>query len=63
MPTLRSELRALNRGDARRLFDLGCSNGSVAAALAQDGWHVTGVDPSREGIAVANDAHPELPFR
>jgi 2-polyprenyl-3-methyl-5-hydroxy-6-metoxy-1,4-benzoquinol methylase len=43
-----------------RLFDLGCCNGSVGAILANDGWSVTGVDPSLEGIAKARKAYREL---
>jgi 2-polyprenyl-6-hydroxyphenyl methylase/3-demethylubiquinone-9 3-methyltransferase len=45
---------------APRIFDLGCGNGSVASVLATDGWDVTGVDPSLEGIAEANKAFPNL---
>ena len=44
----------------RRLFDLGCGNGSVAAALATDGYEVSGVDPSTDGIAQANKAYPAI---
>jgi len=44
----------------RRLFELGCGNRSVAHALTLRGWEVTGVDPSKEGIAQANSAYPEL---
>lgn len=43
-----------------RLFDLGCGNGSVANRLAQDGWDVTGIDPSNEGIAHAQLRYPHL---
>ena len=46
--------------EGRRLFDLGCGNGSVAAALSERGWQVVGVDPSAEGIRRARDAHPHL---
>jgi len=46
--------------DRRRLFDLGCGNGSVAARLAELGWDVAGADPSDEGIAHANAAYPSL---
>lgn len=42
-----------------RLFDCGCGNGSAAAHLARQGYQVTGVDPSEEGIAFANREHPE----
>jgi 2-polyprenyl-6-hydroxyphenyl methylase/3-demethylubiquinone-9 3-methyltransferase len=47
---------------SKRIFDLGCGNGSVAAALARHGFEVTGVDPSEEGIAQANRHHPGLRF-
>ncbi|MEM9150758.1 MAG: class I SAM-dependent methyltransferase [Cyanobacteria bacterium P01_F01_bin.3] len=42
------------------LFDLGCGNGSVANALSQHGWRVTGVDSSELGIKQANEAYPAL---
>jgi SAM-dependent methyltransferase len=44
----------------RRLFDLGCGNGSFPAQLAACGYDVTGVDISKEGIATANRLHPHL---
>jgi len=48
-------------GDARPpVFDLGCGNGSVAAALARRGHDVTGVDPAPQGIAQARAAFPDL---
>jgi 2-polyprenyl-3-methyl-5-hydroxy-6-metoxy-1,4-benzoquinol methylase len=47
-------------GGQLRVFELGCGNGSVANALAQRGWDVTGVDPSKEGIAQANANYPQL---
>ncbi len=47
-------------GQDRRLFELGCGNGSVAHELAGQGWDVTGVDPSVEGIAQAQAAYPAL---
>jgi 2-polyprenyl-6-hydroxyphenyl methylase/3-demethylubiquinone-9 3-methyltransferase len=48
-----------NHGE-RRLFELGCGNGSVANELTCRGWDLTGVDPSVEGIAKANQMHPDL---
>ena len=45
---------------ARRLFELGCGNGSVAYELTRRGWDLTGVDPSAEGIEQAQAAYPEL---
>ena len=44
----------------KRLFELGCGNGSVAQAMTERGWKVTGVDPSREGIEQARKARPHL---
>ncbi len=44
----------------RKLFELGCGNGSVARVLSQRGWNVTGVDPSADGIAQARQGHPGL---
>jgi 2-polyprenyl-6-hydroxyphenyl methylase/3-demethylubiquinone-9 3-methyltransferase len=43
-----------------RVFDLGCGNGYIANVLAGNGFDVTGVDPSQEGIAAANQHFPTL---
>lgn len=65
LPAVRSELAKLRveieRNQAEpRLFDLGCGNGSVASIITQDGWDVTGVDPSFEGIAQAKANFPSM---
>lgn len=44
----------------RRIFDLGCGNGSVAAKLVEAGYEVCGVDPSQEGIAYARHVYPDI---
>jgi len=44
----------------KRIFDLGCGNGSVAAILTKRGYDVVGVDPSVDGIVQANRAYPNL---
>ena len=44
----------------RRIFELGCGNGSVANALSQLGLEVTGIDASSEGIAQAHRSYPDL---
>ena len=61
LPTILSELAAFlaTRAD-KRVFDLGCGNGSVADALAAEGYDLCGVDPSVEGIAQGQAAHPHL---
>lgn len=63
MPVIQSEasrIRSKLGSSNARLFDLGCGNGSVGGQLASMGWSVTGVDPSSEGIAVANREYPNL---
>jgi 2-polyprenyl-3-methyl-5-hydroxy-6-metoxy-1,4-benzoquinol methylase len=61
LPAVRAELETLKASlDIPRLFDLGCGNGSVGAVLFQDGWEVTGVDPSTDGIAAAHASYPML---
>lgn len=59
LPALFNELMHLESSE-KRLFDLGCGNGSIGAALAKNGWEVTGVDVSSDGIAHAKRAYPEL---
>jgi 2-polyprenyl-6-hydroxyphenyl methylase/3-demethylubiquinone-9 3-methyltransferase len=44
----------------KRIFELGCGNGSVANELTRSGWDVTGVDPSEEGIKQARANFPDL---
>lgn len=53
-------LKALPRNIEKKLFELGCGNGSVANILARQGWTVTGVDPSIQGITHANKSYPNL---
>ncbi len=44
----------------KRVFELGCGNGSVANALSTLGFEVTGVDASEEGIAQAHQSYPDI---
>lgn len=60
MPPVLNELK---RCGAERVFDLGCGDGSVAAALTREGFRVAGVDPSEQGIAVAQRAYPQADLR
>jgi 2-polyprenyl-6-hydroxyphenyl methylase/3-demethylubiquinone-9 3-methyltransferase len=61
LPSLDGVLAGLNLpAERRRVFDLGCGNGSVAAHLHGMGFQVVGVDPSTEGIRHAREAYPEL---
>ena len=64
LPALREILVAKVSDDTRkRIFELGCGNGSVSNALAEMGFEMTGVDPSREGIHHANERYPHLNLR
>lgn len=56
---LRNVLEEHTRDDAR-VFDLGCGNGAFAAELSDQGYDVTGVDPSKDGIEQARNTHPGL---
>lgn len=61
LPTVLKCLDGLNLPTAhKRLFELGCGNGSVAQVLAQRGWDITGIDPSEEGLAQARLSYPAL---
>lgn len=59
LPALHREV-GLARPSAKRAFDLGCGNGFVASTLVAQGWDVSGVDVSREGIAQANQGYPAI---
>lgn len=62
LPTVMSILdRTFDKsGKERRVFDLGCGNGSVANILNGNGYSVCGVDPSVEGIKIAKASFPQL---
>ena len=60
VPALDALLARYSSGKERRIFDLGCGNGSVSAHVASQGYEVTGVDPSVDGIAQAKRAYPNL---
>ena len=61
LPTVLNYLNQVNFPSKKmRVFDLGCGNGSTAARLEQDGYTVTGVDPSTEGIQKAKESYKNL---
>ena len=63
LPALFNELKKIdcfNNTEEKRLFEVGCGNGSVANMLSLSGYSVVGVDPSIDGIKEARLAFPEL---
>ncbi|MBB3522159.1 2-polyprenyl-6-hydroxyphenyl methylase/3-demethylubiquinone-9 3-methyltransferase [Rhizobium sp. BK456] len=63
LPAVLDALESHFDGSAKNdVFDLGCGTGGAAAALAERGYYVVGVDPSSDGIAKANINYPELPL-
>ena len=44
----------------KKLFELGCGNGSVANILVGKGYDVVGIDASTEGISFARKHYPQL---
>lgn len=49
-------------GKGTRVLDVGCGNGSTAAAFLERGCDVLGIDLSESGIAIAREAHPRGRF-
>lgn len=62
LPALVSMLNSLD-APMKRVFELGCGNGSVAAAMTMLGYDVTGIDASEQAITQANLHHPELKLK
>jgi 2-polyprenyl-6-hydroxyphenyl methylase/3-demethylubiquinone-9 3-methyltransferase len=61
LPALLNNLeRVCLKSGWKRIFDLGCGNGSIANELTTAGYDVTGVDPSEQAIAHAKRSFPKL---
>ncbi len=64
LPEIIRILKSLNLQDKqKKIFELGCGNGSVANELSKLGFDVTGVDPSEQGISQAKQNYPNLNLR
>jgi 2-polyprenyl-3-methyl-5-hydroxy-6-metoxy-1,4-benzoquinol methylase len=55
-------LKILRQIGARRVLDLGCGNGELCNQLARAGFDVVGVEPDADGMRIARQAHPQVPF-
>ena len=49
-------LKLCEKGNDRRLLDVGCARGHLSAALAREGWQVTGIEYDAVDAAMAKDA-------
>lgn len=50
------------KSDKPRVLDLGCGNGSLSHAIAQNGYEVTGIESSASGIQFAQTQYPQCQF-
>lgn len=55
-----NEILAKHSLPGRRAFDLGCGNGATANMLFEQGYEVTGIDPSESGITLGRKSFPNL---
>ena len=46
-----------------RLLDLGCGSGQLTRQFSERGFHVIGVDSSREMLQLARQNYPQIPFQ
>lgn len=60
LPAVIDILEKENAAGKGRIFELGCGNGAVANEFLKQGYEIVGVDPSREGVALANQNYPGL---
>ncbi len=44
----------------KRLFEVGFGNGWIANYLAENGYEVSGIEPSASGVSIAQKAYPDL---
>jgi SAM-dependent methyltransferase len=56
LPSMLRHLQRREPGDGEWALDIGCGTGLLSARLAQRGWRVVGIDPSRHSIEVAKRA-------
>ena len=55
-------MQLLGRLNIKRVLDLGAGNGALCALLASAGYEAVGVEYDAQGVEVAKNAHPDIPF-
>jgi 2-polyprenyl-3-methyl-5-hydroxy-6-metoxy-1,4-benzoquinol methylase len=55
-------IRLLSEGKPLRILDAGCGNGFLAGQLSAMGHQVVGVDISADGVNIARQRYPQIPF-
>lgn len=50
------------QGQKLRILDLGCGNGSLSNAIAQQGYEVVGIEESPQGCTIAKKNFPDCHF-
>ncbi len=64
MSPLLSMLQQVNKNSDKKLrvLDIGCGNGSLSHAIAQQGYEVVGVEESEQGVAIASSNFSDCHF-
>lgn len=60
LPAVLQILRDIDPVGKGPIFELGCGNGFVAAQLSNEGYAISGVDPSTQGVSQARKHWPHL---
>lgn len=60
---LEAFVELVGRQDVKKVADVGCGPGRVAAFLARRGFDVIGMDLSEALLSIARTAHPDIEFR
>ena len=63
LPVISTVLNQYANSKGKKIFDLGCGNGSVASWLTKEGYIVSGCDISESGIAIAKQQNPSSDLR
>lgn len=55
-------IKSFQQREAKRILEVGCGSGGLAARLAAAGFDVTGIEPRAEAIEAARRAAPDASF-